>query len=284
MNFWKKIRFQFIEVVAYWESQIKARRLVNTFGISRMQATKDFKEYNNKYPNTIIHDDENKSYYMSNNNFPVCQKTPTINDYFLFLYMFEKPSWLFSFGCPGYNIRNINTNIVSKLLLAIQNNKAIQISYKALESAKDEMRVLKPIKIINTGFRWHVRALREKNGQYTYRDFLLSRFTNWYNTFNSNLPDIQDIDWDTKINVKLIINPKIKNREKRKIISDEFGLEKEELSIETNAALVKYVLEQYTIDIDSESCSYEKNLLTVKNIDEIRKYLLKPMDLSDERL
>lgn len=284
MNLWKQTRFQFIEVIVFWESEINSRRLINTFGISRMQAFNDFREYKYKHPDVLGYNHANKTYYLLYDDFPEFGRRPSVNDYFSMLYFFEKPMWLYSFGCPGRSIRQINTNVVSKIFSAIQKNKAVQVSYKALESAKDEIRIIKPTKIINTGSRWHVRGLRDKNGQLDYRDFLLSRFTKWHNSFDSTFPRIEDSSWNKQLKIKLKINPKIKNRERRDIISAEFGLTNERLEIDTNAALVKYILDSYTVDVDSEACSYEKNLLVIENFDEIKRYLLKPMDLSDERL
>ena len=281
----RRIRLQFIEAVAYWEGNIDTNRLMQQFEISRPQAIKDFNLYKELFPNTLEYDPSKKTYYLNTSNPAFFPEGPDINKYMSLITIGSKPEWLNSLGYPAPSVRRVNAFVVSQVIIALRSNTMARIKYQALESSDVEGRIIKPIKLINTGFRWHIRALREKKGDIGYRDFLLPRFTEFLGFVHTSFKhEPEDIEWNTKITLKLQINPCIKNRERRRIIQEEFGMQNGELQVKTNAAMIKYMLDCYTIDIDSDACNYEKNLLTVKNYEEIRKYLLKPKDLSDEEL
>jgi len=280
-----RTRLQFIEVAAYWEGSVDTKRLMNQFGISRPQAIKDFRQYMESYPGALEYDDKNKKYYLITSNPPFYPQGPCLNRYMTLITLGTQPEWIESLGFPAPFVRRINAAAVSQVLVALRNNLMARVKYQALESASVVERVIRPTKLVNTGFRWHIRALREKNGEMDYRDYLLPRFIKFLGFVHTSFKhEPKDMEWDIWVTLELEINPCIRNRERRRIISEEFGMTDEQLFVQTRAALVKYHLDCYTIDVDSNACHYEKNLLSVKNYDEIRKYLLKPKDLSDEDL
>ncbi len=277
------LRLQFIEVTAYWEGSVDTNRLMKQFEITRPQAIKDFKLYQELFPDALEYDESGKKYYLTASNPPFYPEGPGLNEYMTLMTIGSRPDWLESLGFPSPFVRKINGPVVSKVLYALRNNLIARVKYQTLESARVEERFIKPLKLVNTGFCWYIRALRDKEGELVYRDFLLPRFTGFLGFVHTSFKDEpRDVEWNTEIMLKLEINPRIRNRERRRIISEEFGMENERLLVKTNAALVKYVLEWYTIDPDSDECHYERNLLSVRNYDEIRRYLLKPMDLSDD--
>lgn len=279
----RRLRLQFIELVAYWEGSIESSRLMEQFGITRPQAIKDINLYMEMFPEALERDSSGRKYYMKAETPPFCPTESGLNNYMTLLTIGSKPEWLETIGFPSPFVRKVNALVVSKVLLALRNNLMARVKYQSLESASDEERIIKPLKLVNTGFRWHIRALREKGGQIVHRDFLLPRFTEFLGFIHTSFKhEPEDVDWNTEVTLDLEINPRIRNRERRRIIGEEFGMTDGRLQVETRAALVKYVLDCYTIDPDSDVCHYERNLLSVKNYGEIRKYLLKPMDLSDD--
>ena len=280
----RRIRLQFIEVVAYWEGSVDTTRLMQQFEISRPQAIKEFKLYQEMFPETLDYEDSKKRYCLLVSSPPLFPKGPDINNYMNLITIGSKPEWLESLGYPAPSVRRVNAYVVSRVVSALRNNIMARVKYQALESADVEERIIKPTKLINTGYRWHIRGLREKRGEIGYRDFLLPRFTNFLGFVHTSFRnEPKDTEWNTRVSVELQINPRIRNRERRRIIQEEFGMNSNGiLQIETNAAMVKYILDCYTIDVDSDACNYEKNLLSVRNYPEIRKYLLKPKDLGDE--
>ena len=279
----RRLRLQFIEVVAYWEGSISTHRLMQQFGITRPQAINDFNLYLEMFPNTLEYEQGGRKYVMVAETPPFCPEESGLNNYMTLLTIGSMPDWLETLGFPAPFVRKVNASVVSQVLLALRTNRMARIKYQALESASEEERIIKPTKLVNTGFRWHIRALRQKNDELVYRDFLLPRFTEFLGFVHTGFEnEPEDNDWNTEVTLNFEVNPRIRNRERRRIIEEEFGMTDGELQVETRAALVKYVLDCYTIDPDSSACHYERNLLSVKNYGEIRKYLLKPMDLSDD--
>lgn len=275
----QELRLRFIEALACWEAGVSTTRVATACNISRVQAHRDIQNH----PAEMFKDGETGLYVPATGYF-YGEDGPDINEYLGFLYYTSKPDWLYSFGLPGHSIRKINRQSVSKIIYAMQRGHLAEVSYQALESAREDVRTIRPIKMINTGFRWHIRALREKDGELAYRDFLLTRFTRFHSLIRSGFSkEPEDENWNTPVTIVFRINRKIRNRERRRIIADEFGMgEKDYFEIQTNAAMAKYIPEMYTVDMDSTACHYEKNLLEIWNMSEVRRYLLKPGELCDD--
>ena len=173
--------------------------------------------------------------------------------------------------------RKLDRIVIQKILQALWGKHGIYIRYSSLNSGENEnYRLIWPTRLIDTGFRWHVRALTVKTiageKQLVYRDFLLARFTEAGN-FAGESEDVPDSDWNTHIRLVLEANTNGRLEVEKQTIEREFGMKGDEVVINTNVALLNYVLQRYQTDVYAIKNHPEKNLLRIKNIDEIKKYL-----------
>ena len=69
--------------------------------------------------------------------------------------------------------RDLRPEVLQPVLQACRERKRVEIEYASLANPEPEYRVIQPHTVVHTGYRWHVRAWCEKNGDF--RDFVLSR-------------------------------------------------------------------------------------------------------------
>ena len=82
----------------------------------------------------------------------------------------------------------------------------------------------------------------------------------------------QDDLWNTDITIELIPDSRF-TKQQMIVIANDFGMTNNVLSIHTNAALIRYVLDSYNIDIHVLDSNPQGQQIVVKNMDELRKYL-----------
>ncbi|MCY1536831.1 WYL domain protein [compost metagenome] len=162
--------------------------------------------------------------------------------------------------------------VLRPLLKACREGLRLECDYVSFNTPHVETRLIAPHTLVYTGMRWHVRAYCEKNR--AYRDFVLSRFR--------GVPELiedvsangreEDVGWNTPVQV--IIEPDTRLKpEQRAIIETDFGMRNGRLVIETQGALVQYVLQRYQIDPTKVHAKASAQQIIVANLDDIKDWL-----------
>ncbi|WP_262362748.1 helix-turn-helix transcriptional regulator, partial [Vibrio cholerae] len=168
--------------------------------------------------------------------------------------------------------RNISPQVLRPLVQAIREKKRVDICYTSLKDGEQSERIISPHTLVCTPLRWHVRAYCEQAGGY--RDFVLSRI--------QGIPDINnnaihgkrdDVLWNTKVNVELIPDLRL-NEKQRAVIEKDYAMSDGVLRIATNASLVRYVLDTYNIDIYVQKSNPQGQQIVLGNRDELISYVL----------
>ncbi|HBP76889.1 MAG TPA: hypothetical protein DD757_13705, partial [Alcanivorax sp.] len=150
----------------------------------------------------------------------------------------------------------------------------VEIEYASLANPEPEFRVIQPHTVVHTGYRWHVRAWCEKNGDF--RDFVLSRI--------SDQPELvlpgdcgaeDDEAWRTRVVVRLGPDPRL-SPPQQALIERDYGMEQGELRLETRGALVSYLLQQLRVDSPADHRSAEAQQVVLLNQDEIQRWAVMP--------
>ncbi|OEG75163.1 transcriptional regulator [Shewanella colwelliana] len=272
-------RYRMIEVIALWEGRLTTNHLIQNFGIGRQQASKDINTYlTDVAPGNLLYDKQLKGYKPSNSFIPKLTSGHA-DEYLHILSRSEDMSITFKELDMGFEnttmvrpvTRSITPEILRPLVRAIREKKRVDISYTSLKDGQEVERIISPHSLVCTALRWHIRAYCEyANG---YRDFVLSRIR--------GIPDIndklvmgkaQDTLWNTHITVKLTPDSRL-TVDQAAVISNDYGMKNGELVVSTNAALIRYVLDAYNIDIHTLDSNPLGQQIIVKNFDDIKRYL-----------
>ncbi|WP_072054495.1 helix-turn-helix transcriptional regulator [Aliivibrio fischeri] len=273
-------RYRMIEIIALWEGRLTTNNLIQSFGIGRQQASKDINSYlANIAPDNLIYDKHLKGYKPSESFTPQLTRGHA-DEYLHVLSRTEDMTVTFDELDMGFDnttmirpvTRNISPDILRPLVQAIREKKRVDISYTSLRDGEEAERIISPHTLVCTPLRWHVRAYCEHAKGY--RDFVLSRIR--------GIPDIndrivmgkdEDEAWTTPLYIELKPDPRLTEAQAA-IIANDYGMENGHLYIATNAALVRYVLDAYNIDINVLDSNPKGQQIILGNLEELRPYLV----------
>lgn len=273
------LRYRLIETVAWWEGRLTTGHLIQSFGISRQQASKDINTYITEHaPKNLTYDKHLKGYVPSK-QFKPRFIDDSANAYLHLLNQTHSRAPHIEGLALAYAHtmvlevpdRTIRPEVLRPLLKACRDSEVIEVEYVSLANPEPETRLIAPHTLIYTGMRWHVRAYCEKNREY--RDFVLSRLRGQpeYERKTENLIDA-DLDWNTEVAV--IIEPDSRLTAAQKaIIEVDFGMKDGVLVIPTRRALVKYVLQRFQIDPKKHDPKAAAQQIVVQNLDELKPWL-----------
>ncbi len=236
------LRYRLIETVAWWEGRLTTGHLMQSFGISRQQASKDINTYLNEHaPKNLTYDRHLKGYKPAKNFRPLFidgsasaylhlldqnrMRAPHIEGLALAYAHTEV------LQVPD---RSIRPEVLRPILQACREGLRLETEYVSLANPAVEIRVMAPHTLVYTGMRWHVRAYCEKNREY--RDFVLSRFRG-----EPDLMDVsehtrdQDEAWNTPVTVLIEPDARLSPAQKA-IIEVDFGMAEGQLPVETRGA------------------------------------------------
>ena len=273
------LRYRLIETIVWWEGRLTTGHLIQSFGISRQQASKDINTYINEHaPKNLTYDKHLKGYVPSK-QFKPRFIDDSANAYLHLLNQTHSRAPHIEGLALAYAHtlvlevpdRTIRPEVLRPLLKACRDSEVIAVEYVSLANPEPETRLIAPHTLIYTGMRWHVRAYCEKNREY--RDFVLSRLRGQpeFERKTDNLID-EDEDWNTEIAVVIEPDSRLKPAQKA-IIEADFGMAEGVLVIPTRRALVKYVLQRFQIDPKKHDPKAAAQQIVVKNLDELKPWL-----------
>ncbi|HFQ4974576.1 TPA: helix-turn-helix transcriptional regulator [Vibrio vulnificus] len=272
-------RYRMIEVIALWEGRLTTNHLIKSFGIGRQQASKDINCYLSEVaPGNLVYDKQLKGYKPSDSFAPELTSGHA-DEYLHILARSEDMAVTFSELDMGFEnvsmvrpvTRNISPQVLRPLVQAIREKKRVDISYTSLKDGIEVERIISPHTLVCTPLRWHVRAYCEHANDY--RDFVLSRIR--------GIPCLEaksvkgrehDELWNTPLTVDLKPDPRLTEIQAN-VVEHDYGMEQGTLTIPTNAALVRYVLDAYNIDINVLDSNPKGQQIIVGNFEELKQYL-----------
>ncbi|HIF9068731.1 TPA: helix-turn-helix transcriptional regulator [Photobacterium damselae] len=272
-------RYRMIEIVALWEGRLNTGHLMQSFGIGRQQASKDINTYlADVAPDNLIYDKQLKGYKPSDSFVPQLTSGHA-DEYLHILARSEDITVTFDELDMGFEnvamvrpvTRSISPQVLRPLVQAIREKKRVDICYTPLKDGEAVERIISPHTLVCTPIRWHVRAYCEHARDY--RDFVLSRI--------QGIPDINDQAthnkyadkfWSTEVNINIEPDPRLSDKQK-KVVEKDYAMKDGVLCIKTNASLVRYVLDAYSIDIHIQKSNPQIQQIVLQNLAELTTYL-----------
>lgn len=261
------------------ERKTKYERYCIGFNISRIQATRDIKRYVEMYPGNIYYDGKKRAYIKAE---PFhCHITKgTVDEYLLaFPDTVDVPLLLSElkespFEQVAAPLRCLPPSVVAPLLDSIRANKGVSIRYASMTSPEGADRIVFPHSLVDTGFRWHLRAYCGSRGEF--RDFNLGRIKGSPVSKKPSpacaAPE-NDKMWNEIVTFNLKANPALTDSQ-RSMIEIEFGFKHGSLAVTSRACLIHYMLQRYQVDsrrLEGEQPT--SRLLVVENPSVIAPYL-----------
>jgi predicted DNA-binding transcriptional regulator YafY len=228
------LRLCFIERQLLWERRLTTTMLMGTFGISRPQAQKDIKLYQQLAPKAT------KPYQLG---IPFHQPTESFEPVLLSgedlqwqsIEDYAPPNAGHATEMPMLKRRH-NLPVLARLLSAIEHQRSIEAVIATMSSPKGRTGRLTPTSVAFVNNRYHVRAFCWDH--MGYRDFLIGRFISNpevvkapRNNKNSGknaptfeqckgVPPEADTDWKQMVELELKPNPHLSGEQQALIVSD----------------------------------------------------------------
>ena len=274
------LRYRSIETVTWWEGRLTTGHLVQSFGISRQQASKDINTYITEHaPKNLTYDRHLKGYVPSKAFKPLFIDD-SASAYLHLLYQNNARAPHVEGLALAYAHtkvlevpdRSIKAEVLRPLLKACRDHLRLDIDYVSLNSPEPEGRTIAPHTLVYTGMRWHVRAYCEKNREY--RDFVLSRLRGvpdlWGDVTENDIA--ADDAWNTEVAVVIRPDERL-DKAQREVIEVDFGMTEGHLVVPSRRALVKYVLQRFQIDPKNLNPNPEAQQIVVANLKELKPWL-----------
>jgi predicted DNA-binding transcriptional regulator YafY len=248
-------RYEFMEFRLFWQGHINRGDLMEAFGISVQQASKDFANYIECRKSNLIYDKRLRT-YLRGKNFKPRYFKPDAAEYFSQLQAVEQglvpeaQSWISDF--PGYAAtpvpaRGVDPLILREVLSAIRDQVALKITYQSMSRPKPSERWIAPHALAFDGFRWHARAFCQNDG--VFKDFLFSRIVEVGEQVDASSAAENDTDWHSEIILKIGPHPELSDTQRQAIEMD-YGMVDGKAEIVVRKALLFYALKRLGLDTD----------------------------------
>lgn len=274
------LRYKLIETVVWWEGRLTTGHLMQSFGISRQQASKDINTYINEHASKNLTYDKHLKGYVPSKQFRPLFIDDSASAYLHLLNQnHERAPHVEGLALAYAHTevlsvpdRTVRPEVLRPLLRACREGLRLECEYVSFTTPSGETRLIAPHTLIYTGIRWHVRAYCEKNRDY--RDFVLSRFRGIPELMDdpSEHAREDDLGWNTLVPVIIEPDSRLKP-EQRSIIEADYGMQDGQLVIEARGALVQYVLQRYQIDPTKLHTKATAQQIVAANLDELQPWL-----------
>lgn len=251
-------RLELIEMELFWSGRVNRQTLIEKSGISKAQASADLAQYKKLA-------DDNLAYNLTEKTYQV---TPSFSPLFI------NPSpqiFLSQLAFSGGDAeqlklpaRDIQPELLRIVASAVQTATCVDITYQSMSSPEPKARIIAPHDFVSDGWRWHVRAYDFLSD--SFRDFLLARILR---AGECAPPEEQlwskehDIEWMTKISLRIIPHPGLSPQQKAVVESD-FGMAGGEVLFPVRQACLFYILRQLRFLDESKNPAEQQVVLANK--------------------
>jgi len=273
------LRYRLIETIVWWEGRLTTGHLMQSFGISRQQASKDINTYINEHaPKNLAYDKYLKGYVPAKGFKPLFIDDSASAYLHLLNQNHERAPHIDGLALAYAHTevlhvpdRTIRPEVLRPLLKACREGLRLECEYVSFNTPQVETRLIAPHTLVYTGMRWHVRAYCEKNR--AYRDFVLSRLRGTPDVLDlSEFSREADSGWNTPMDV--IIEPDQRlSAEQKSIIEIDYGMQNGQLIVPSRGALVQYVLQRFQIDANKVESKASAQQIVVGNLDALQPWL-----------
>ena len=270
-------RLTLLEATVFWSGEVSTGALLQHFGISRVQASKDLTLYQSLYPDNIRYD-RNLKRYVITDLFKAGFMQGTARE---FLQILQIPTdgnagalVALADNLPKVELlepafRLVQQNVLQAINQAIVSRKEVLVNYQSMSRAETAELRLSPHTLVFDGLRWHARCYSATHGEY--RDFVLARMSTAQLLAAAEHEADEDALWQKIITVKIGPHPGLSPTQKNAIALD-YGMVDGVLARKIRAALTPYFLLSMRIGSDDMQRKPMEQQIVLLNRTEIQAY------------
>lgn len=271
-------RLILLETTLLMVGWIRIQAIMDTFGISRAQASKDFQLYQIAKPNNLRYNKSAKYYEVGDGFTPLLLtgKTSELLSVFHAPHTPNPPVLSLSAYQPNAAAispldREIDLSVFRLISCAAYNHQKIKVRYQSLTQAEPQERVLSPHTLVFSGYRWHIRAYSDHHREF--RDFVLARIKGLPQLLNeSSEPCTNDADWHTEVSILIGVHPDLPENHKQ-VIAEDYGMIDHEVKVNIKGALVNYFLKLMHLELSREHPDPKVQQIIVVNKDVVKPWM-----------
>lgn len=250
-------RLEFVEFRLFWEGGVNRSDIVDEFGVSVPQASKDLALYQEQAPDNIVYDRSGKRYLASAS---FCPKFIEL-DAAAYLDRLAPPEATGANSDGGAHRtlvadrlpipqRRIAPNSLRNLLAAVRGNRSIEILYQSMSEAHPELlwRRVSPHAFASDGLRWHTRAFCHIDQKF--KDFILSRCLDCRDLGKAGSIPRYDELWNSLFQVILIPNPALTSG-RQEVVAQDFAMVDGRVVVPVRRAMLYYFSKRLRLDLAS---------------------------------
>ncbi|SFP37271.1 Predicted DNA-binding transcriptional regulator YafY, contains an HTH and WYL domains [Bradyrhizobium sp. Ghvi] len=244
-------RLEFIEFRLFWEGSINRADIVEFFGVSVPQASKDLTLYQERAPGNVEYDTRVKR-YVAADKFVLRFLDPDPYVYLAQLRAVAEgtvPSRdSFIAALPRADValtpkRDIDITVLRKILDAAREGVSVEVFYQSMNKVRPDpiWRRITPHAFGYDGLRWHVRAYCHVD--HKFKDFLLPRILEVGEKGPAGATGEQDWLWNNYFDVVIGPHPDLTEGQKR-VVAKDYGLDHGNSILSVRYAMLFYVLKR----------------------------------------
>ena len=249
-------RMEFIEFRLFWDGGINRADIIDQFGVSVPQASKDLTLYEGRAPGNLHYDKSAKRYRASDGFKPVFLE-PNAATYLAHLQVATEsdtgPSEAWLAATPDFDAmpiphRRINAAVLRSVLTATREARSIEILYQSMNTSRaaPQWRRITPHALGTDGLRWHIRAFCHIDQKF--KDFILSRCLNAGNIDAPGATPEYDRLWHERFAVALAPNPALSDSQ-RAVIAQDYEMKGGFAEVPVRKALLYYFQKRLRLDV-----------------------------------
>lgn len=264
-------RLEFIEFRLFWEGSINRADLVEAFGVSVPQASKDLTLYQERAPGNMEYDTRAKR-YVAAKKFVLRFLDP---DPYIYLSQLRSvaegavpasDSWIAALPSADVALtprRDIDIVVLRKILDASREGVSIDVFYQSMNKVRPDpiWRRITPHAFGYDGFRWHARAYCHL--EHKFKDFLLPRILEVGSQGEPGEAGEQDWLWNNFFDVVIGPHPALTESQK-KVVTKDYGLDQGNGVLSVRYAMLFYVLKRLGLLGDAaKQSAHTQHIVTI---------------------
>jgi predicted DNA-binding transcriptional regulator YafY len=271
-------RLTLLEATVFWSGEVSTASLTQYFGISRVQASKDFTLYQTLCPDNIRYDKSLKRYVLDD-AFKAAFMVGSAGEFLQILKVHQGDSSntvvVLADNLPIVEVlepvfRQVDPTILQTINQAILSDKVVKVRYQSMSRAESVEHQLCPHTLVFDGLRWHTRAFSYTHHEF--RDFVLARIHSAETLGPAEMNASEDVHWDTFVPVKIGAHPGLSDTQKAAIEFD-YGMVNGIFASEVRGALLYYFLRTMRIGTDDLIRDAMVQQIVLLNREDLSEYL-----------
>jgi hypothetical protein len=252
-------RLEFIEFRLFWEGGVRRKDIIDMFGVSVPQASKDLTLYQERAPGNVKYDKSVKRYVASRAFKPIFLQ-PNSDGYLSRLRSLAeglaKPAESWIGYRPDTDIaltphREVEPTALRAVLDVMRDGNSVEVLYQSMSNIRTEpvWRRMSPHAFGYDGFRWHARAYCHIDEKF--KDFLLPRILDVRSPGPGGAGVADDVLWQERVEVEITPHPQLTESQKT-VVAKDYGMQDGKAVLSVRLAMLFYVLKRLGLLRDPE--------------------------------